>query len=318
MTISYTFLHNVLVPHTAFTDGVARLSYFLDQEPSTMIEPEIIALVGPTGTGKSRLLETVKRAHKAMRTGDGINKPIVMESVPAKPTIKGVGDLLLKNLDPDDTRRYTENEMTRRIKVLMRNCGTQMLIIDEFQHFYDKTNKKVWHHVTDWLKILVDDVGCILVVSGLEECLAVIYQNPQLKSRCRQKIVLPQFLWHIDDHKSQFIAILGGFKDALAEKGLSLPDLRDDKWAFRCYCATGGLLRYIKKLLSEVIIGANIKNQNSALELDDFAKAYERSIGTFQEESFGIMPFDPNLSFGWTPELAMRVKKLAEYSQTEQ
>ncbi len=317
MTVPYTYLHRVLVPHAAFDEGLERLEYFFDPELGELVEPEIIALVGKTGTGKSRLLETLRDHHAAARFLEGINRPIVMVSVPAKPTIKGVGDLILKSLDPNDDRRYTENEMSRRIKTLMKNCGTRMLILEEFQHFYDKTSKKVWHHVTDWLKLLIDDVGCVLVVSGLEECLAVIHQSPQLKGRCRQKIVLPQFLWNDDAHKAQFTAILGGFQDAVAAKSFGLPDLRDEKWAFRCYCATGGLLRYVKKLLSEVMIGASLKKRNSALTLKDFAEAYERSIGTFEIEQFGVAPFDPNLNVEWTQELAKRIEKMAEYAQQE-
>jgi hypothetical protein len=165
------------------------------------------------------------------------------------------------------------------------------------------------------LKLLIDDVGCVLVVSGLEESLAVIYQSPQLKGRCRQKIMLPQFLLNNEEHKAQFTAILGGFHDALVEKGFGLPNLRDADWVFRCYCATGGLLRYVKKLLSELIIGAHLKNQNSALTLDDFAKAYQRSIGSFEEKAFGIAPFDPDLKLDWSPELEKHVKQLAEYAR---
>jgi Bacterial TniB protein len=317
MIIPYTFLHKVLVPHAAFDEGLERLEYFFDPDLGELVEPEIIAVVGKTGTGKSRLLETLRDRHAAARFLEGIKRPVVMASVPSRPTIKGVGDLILKCLDPNDVRRYTENEMSRRIKTLMKNCDTRMLILEEFQHFFDKTSKKVWHHVTDWLKLLVDDVGCVLVVSGLEEGLAVIHQSPQLKGRCRLKIVLPQFLWNNDAHKAQFIAILGGFHDAVAAKSFGLPNLRDEEWAFRCYCASGGLLRYVKKLLSEVMIGASLKRQHSALTLKEFAEAYERSIGAFEDEQYGVAPFDPDLSFVWTPQLAVRVEKMAEYAQQE-
>jgi hypothetical protein len=40
----------------------------------------------------------------------------------------------------------------------MQGTQTRMIMIDEFQHFYDKGTKLIIHHVTDWLKILVGDL----------------------------------------------------------------------------------------------------------------------------------------------------------------
>src|ERR1035438_9865310 len=168
MTVPFSFLHEVLVPHQAFQSGLDRIEYFLECAP--MPEPEILAVLGPPGSAKSRLIETVSLNHRSLRTDDGKDIPIIRVSVPSKPTIKGLGDVILKDIDPDDTRRYTENEMTRRIQVLMKESGTKMLMLDEFQHFFDRTSKKVWHHVTDWLKVLIDAVGCVLVISGLPDC----------------------------------------------------------------------------------------------------------------------------------------------------
>jgi hypothetical protein len=210
MPLPFSFLHDVLVPHKAFRSGLDRIEYFFNCAP--MPEPEILAVLGPSGSGKTRLVETAWLNHGSVRTSDGKDIPIIRVSVPSKPTIKGLGDLILKEIDPDDTRRYTENEMTRRIQVLMKECGTKMLMLDEFQHFFDRTSKKVWHHVTDWLKVLIDAVGCVLVISGLPECTTVIKQCPQFRRRCRQKIILPQFTWLDSEQQCEFRAVLTSLK----------------------------------------------------------------------------------------------------------
>jgi Cdc6-like AAA superfamily ATPase len=153
----YIFLEDVLIPHKAFQVATDRLEMFF-QSTQVMREPICFALLGPSGSGKSRVLETVYQRHQPSRGRDGLNIPIIRVSVPSKPTIKGLGDLILKEIDKNDDRQATENQLTRRIQVLMRNCGTVILMLDEFQHFYDKHSHVVWHHVADWLKVLVDGV----------------------------------------------------------------------------------------------------------------------------------------------------------------
>jgi hypothetical protein len=302
MPVPFSFLHDVLVPHEAFQIGLNRIEYFFNCAP--MPEPEILAVLGPSGSGKTRLVDTVWLNHGTFRTADGKVMPIIRVAVPSKPTIKGLGDLILKEIDPDDTRRYTENELTRRIKVLMKECGTKMLILDEFQHFFDRTSKRVWHLVTDWLKVLIDAVGCVLVISGLPECTTVIRQCPQFRRRCRQKIVLPQFAWLDAEQQSEFRAVVKCFWQAMVDKGLLIPDLREDEWAFRIFCASGGLIGYVKKFLTEIVIEAGL-HPGITLTIDNFAKAYKRFAITFDDLPVaGFDPFQPNLRVEWTGEIA--------------
>lgn len=317
MTISFTFLHDVLVPHKAFQTGLNRIEYFLRSAP--MEEPEILAVLGQARSGKTRLIKTISSAHPSWRDENGRIVPVVRVSVPSKPTIKGLGDLILKELDPEDSRRYTENELTRRIQVLMRECGTKLLMLDEFQHFFDRTSKKVWHYVTDWLKVLIDAVGCVLVVTGLPDCTAVIKQCPQFRGRCRQKILLPQFQWMRDDDQAEFRGIVASFWIAMTEMGIRIPDLRHDVWAYRMYCASGGLTGYVKRLLSEVVIEAELHGHKRELGLNDFAEAYKRFMITFEDlPSASFNPFlHDAFKVEWTDEIAEHVKWIGKAISVE-
>lgn len=303
MTIPFSFLHDVLVPHQAFQKGLDRIEYFFNCAP--MPEPEILAVLGPSGSGKSRLIETVSLNHGSVRTEGGKDIPVIRVSVPSKPTIKGLGDLILKEIDPDDTRRYTENEMTRRIQVLMKECGTKMLMLDEFQHFFDRTKKTVWTYVTDWLKVLIDAVGCILVISGLPECTTVIKQCRQFRRRCRQKILLPQFTWLDAEQQGEFRAVVTSFWSAMVAEKLHIPDLREDEWAFRLFCASGGLIGYLKKFFTEIVIEAGI-HEGVDLGLSNFSAAYKRFAITFEDlpEVACFDPFLPDLKVEWTDAIA--------------
>ncbi len=262
-----TFLDDVLIPHKAFQAATDRVEMFF-QSAQAMQEPVCFALLGPSGSGKSRVLDYVYQRHQPSRGPDGLHIPIIRVSVPSKPTIKGLGDLILKDIDKSDERRYTENELTRRIQVLMRNCGTVLLMLDEFQHFYDKHGHVVWHHVADWLKVLVDNVRCVLVVAGLPECSAVIEQNEQLARRFRAPIRLPRFSWQNDAERDEFIACLETFYEVISEH-CGVPRFHEEPWAFRCYCATGGLIGYLKNLLSELLVHSVIQKKTK-LDMEDF------------------------------------------------
>ena len=88
-----------------------------------------------------RVLDVCERQHPKVRREDGMYVPILRVTTPSKPTVKGLAEVLLEGLGAVDATRGTENERTRRVKYLMRNTGTRMLMIDEFQHFFDKGTK---------------------------------------------------------------------------------------------------------------------------------------------------------------------------------
>ena len=106
--------------------------------------------------------------------------PILRATVPSGPTVKSLAGKLLEALNAPDPERGTENEKSRRLRVLMKNSGTRMVMIDEFQHFYDRGKRQIMHNVADWLKVLIDDTRTTLVVAGLGSCRNVIDRNEHL------------------------------------------------------------------------------------------------------------------------------------------
>ena len=175
-------IESTLVPHTAFADASARLRQcfeYADESP----EPICFAIVGESRTGKSRILEEFEREHRPSRTEAGLIVPIVRVSAPSKPSAKSLCEILLRKLGDPKWDTGTENRKTARLEKLLKDCHCQMLMIDEFQHFFDKATHKVFHHVADWLKVLADNTRIALVVTGLESCLPVLLRSEQLSGR---------------------------------------------------------------------------------------------------------------------------------------
>jgi len=264
-----------LVFHAAFEAVVSEIETCFNFALEAS-EPICLALVGPSRTGKSRALDVCERRHPKTRTIDGMLVPILRVTAPSKPTVKALAELMLEGLGAEDATRGTENERTRRIKVLMRNTQTRMLIIDEFQHFFDKGTQLVMHHVADWLKILVDDTRCALVVAGLPSCQNVIDTNEQLAGRFHAPIEMPRFSWENLEDREEFIGILHAFYKVLSEH-LKTPEFQQEAMAFRFYCATGGLVGYLTKILRRLVWQA-IARKTTEITLEALHEAHEKAV----------------------------------------
>lgn len=259
-----------LIPHTAFQTATKRITQCCRYGGDSN-EPVGIALIGESRTGKSRLLEECGATFPKVRDEEGINLPILIVSTPSKPTVKGLASEMLKAIGDPMHTSGTEISMTSRLSRLLKEIGTKMLIIDEFQHFYDKGTHQIMHHVADWLKILVDDTKVVLVVAGLPTCRQVIDQNEQLAGRFLAPLVMPRFDWSDTELREEFVAILEAFGESLSMH-FDVPDMAAEEMAFRFYCATGGLMGYVTRLLRQMIWNA-LENNSRLIDLGKIEQA---------------------------------------------
>ncbi len=233
-----------------------------------------LAIIGESGSGKTRILKHVANKYAPEREADGLKVPVLLVSVPSNPTVKGLAMEILHALGDPLFDKGSETAMTIRLRKLLMSADTKLLALDEFQHFVDQAGKKIQHHVADWLKILVDDVEVSLVVAGLPRCTYVIDSNPQLKRRFQAPAVMPRFNWGIADQRMEFRSILDTMQDGLAP--FVFPDLSTDEMAFRVYCATGGLMGRIANLLKQTITNA-IYDNKTQITLEDLNRAAKKA-----------------------------------------
>jgi TniB protein len=165
-----------------------------------------------------------------------------------------------------------------------------MVMIDEFQHFYDRGKRQIMLHVADWLKVLIDETRSTLVVARLPSCRVVINENEQLARRFMASIQLPRFSWTDPTQRGEFISILEAYHNQIA-KDFSLPELYSEEMAFRFFLATGGLMGYLSKLLQITLRDAADRKRTS-ITLEDLNMAHTRAMWfdpTVQEQ---LRPFE--------------------------
>ena len=293
-------IDHTLIPHTAFNSAINRIEQcFRHSEGSS--QAISIAIIGESRTGKTRVLEEFFSRHPARRLTDGMHIPILRVRTPSKPTTKGLAELMLRAVGDPRADKGGEQARTARVGDLLKAVGTKAILIDEFQHFYNRDMLRV----TDWLKNLVEDTNSVLVVAGLPICTQVIGLNEQLKGRFLAPISMPRFLWQIDDDRAEFIAILEAFHAALSEH-FKLPELDSEDMAFRCYCATGGLMGYVSKLLRSSVWNAIDSNSNK-ITLEDLDKAHLESVWNPEELSAVERPFSRRFKTVPTQDILDRV-----------
>lgn len=302
-----SLIQETLVPHNGFIKAVDKIEQCFKYAENSA-DPICIALIGESRTGKTTVLDACIERHPVTRCDDGLTTPILSVKTPSKPTVKGLVEVMLEAMGDEQFCTGTENAKTSRLRKLMRDSGTRMVMIDEFQHFFDKGSRKVMHHVADWLKILVDETKVALVVSGLPSCQAVLEQNEQLVGRFSAPIHMPRFDWQNDALRNEFIAILGAFNESLQEH-YDLPCLNNQNMAFRFYCATGGLFGYLVKILNSAVVEA-IEQKTSMITLGDLAAAHLES--TFNKEfiSAEIAPFLPDFNVQPTIKILQKVSQI--------
>jgi len=298
---------SVLVPHSKFAEAIRKMeqNFTYAQQAS---EPVGMALLGESRTGKSRVLETFLLKHPSQRLDDGMNVPVALVTAPSRPTVKSLAELILEKLGAPDPGHGTENERTRRLKVLMKGAQTRMLMVDEIHHFYDKGTKAIIHHVTDWLKILVDDLRCALVVAGLPSSKVIIDQNEQLAGRFQSPVYLSRFHWTRPDERQEFIGILYEFHEELGGR-FQIPELYQEGMAYRFWTATGGLIGYLTKLLRKAVVNA-VDARTDQISLEDLSIAYHESMWDEPGGDIGLSPFDRNFKLDLTTDTVQHALRI--------
>lgn len=303
----YSLVEEALVLHPAFQVALHRLAQCYRAKQHSK-EAVCVAVVGESRTGKSRALEEFAREHPPIRDEEGLTVPIVQISVPSLPTVSSLVELILEQLGDPIPNKGTETQKTKRARKLLKELNTVILALDEFQHFYDKTTQRVQHIVADWLKVLVDKAEIVLVVAGLPSCLSVIRQNEQLMGRFLAPVKLSRFDW-LDPHEREaFINILVGLQERLPE--FDLPCLGSDEMSFRFFCASGGLIGYVTKLLRQAIWNAT-DNGKTHITLEDLAQAFrDIDISEGGKNISAANPFERGFCVALSDELLSAVRMI--------
>uniref|UniRef100_A0A0C1R924 TniB protein n=2 Tax=Tolypothrix TaxID=111782 RepID=A0A0C1R924_9CYAN len=236
-------------------------------------EPECLFLKGETGTGKTTILKSYCQNYPRRETSTGSVVPVLSVTIPSPATVKSVVTKLLWELGDPAYDKGTTGNQTIRLIGLMKDCGVELVFLDEFQHFIDRDSAKVLKTVSDWLKALILDTKVPMILIGLPEAEAVFQFNCQLSRRFANRHNLLPFSW--SDSGKEFRTFLHAVESQLPLSEVS--DLASEDMAIRFYYASDGIIAYVMKLIRHGIHLA-LKNSQEKLDLNVLALAYEKSV----------------------------------------
>jgi hypothetical protein len=271
-----TVVENMLVPHTAFENITKSLEQGL-RIASTLESSTGIFFPGESRTGKSRALEEFSSQHLPYRGDEGLISPVLRVEVPSEPSVKGLPSEILLAFGDPLSEKGTARERTNRVVTLIKRCKVKMLIIDEIQHFIDKTdNFKVVILLTDCLKTILNKTKIVVVVAGLPYAKSIFSQNEQLRGRFIKCLHMPRFDWQDNNSRGEFLGLLDGFTQLLAEH-FDVPDLGSENLAYRFYLATGGLTGYVINIIRSTVWNI-LEEERLNITIEDFAIAHQQIL----------------------------------------
>ena len=154
-------------------------------------EPDCLLVTGETGVGKSFFLKQYLRQNKRYdvidEDGERTIVPVLYCNLPKAKHPKPVAAHLLRKLgDGLEGGFGTLEELTARLCVQLKEAKVELIIIDEFQHAIETTNKQVIQDIGDWLKLLISETNIPIAFFGVPWCKAILEINKQLKRRVRK------------------------------------------------------------------------------------------------------------------------------------
>lgn len=262
-----------IVEYPAFADAFKKIESVHRRWRIAKVATGVI-ITGQSGSGKTTVLESYCNRFPRYEEPERSVTPVLMVITPANPTVKNLAEAILVALGDGYVNKGSAEEKTRRIYRHLVTCQVELLIIDEFHHFFDSRIGSEARKVTDWLKNLLNQAQIPVIVVGLPRAAMVIRMNEQLARRFSSALYLRPFSFDTDERRREFRAVLKIIHSRLP---IACPDLHEINMARRLYIGSNGLIDYVAKIIDEAVMLVS-RDARPYIDLDVLATAFEESV----------------------------------------
>lgn len=236
---------------------------------------EGLLVYGQHGSGKSTAITHYLSQFKPKRVAGVSRIPVLFSLTPDTPSVVSLSEALLTSLGDPLAKRGTAATKLNRIVHFFKECGVEMLVLDEFQHFYDTHRILEGRRVSDWLKNLMNLTGICIVLVGLPRSIAALNANPQLRRRFRAPLHHAEFRFNDAAAQREFRALLSALEQRLPVR--CTPSLAEPEVARRMYYATHGLIDYVVKIIDGAVAMSGVRTGES-IGLEALASAFKNEV----------------------------------------
>jgi hypothetical protein len=264
-------LRRSLIHYPQFCAAVREIADLHERWRSNA-NPGGMLMYGQSGSGKTTVLDYYVEQFPRKNKQGVIQIPVLKVLTPESPTVKSLAEQILIALGDPAAERGSAATKTRRIAHLFNKCSVEMLILDEFHHFYESHRVSEGRKVSDWLKNLLSDCKIPILLCGLPRSIAALNANIQLRRRFSAPHHLREFSFGTEDDQLEFRGLLKEMEAHLpvrARAPLSDPDI-----ARRFFVASAGLIDYVVKIVDRYISQCDSRH----LSLHELASAFRKEI----------------------------------------
>lgn len=265
-------VEDIRIMHPNFTKAY-RLIEDCHKFSKLSADPQCMLIVGPSGSGKSTVFQSyVTLNDKIVYEETQTKKVILSAEIPSPTTIATVVEALLAKLgDPFPTRGTIGNKNHRLMKFI-KDCGVELIMLDEFQNFVDPDKQRVLYQVSEWFKTLVNTTQVPVVLFGLEGSLEVLKCNEQLSRRFPTRYHLQPFSFKEGEEQDKFRRFLAEVDKRLPFTEFS--GLSDMDMSEAIFIASNGLIDSVMKLI-RLASRLAIEGEQTKVTKTNFADAFK-------------------------------------------
>lgn len=272
-------LRNFICHHSDFSNALTSIDECM-QMSYLNNRPVGSLLLGEGGVGKSTICKLIKSKHKRYKCiEDNFEKLIVPAfyfPVPSPITIKSLAIRMLEELGCTD-HKGTSEQLNYRLRILLKECKTQLIMLDEFHHIYSSSaqKNKSSENVANWIKTLADETKISICLVGLPNIQHNLFIDSQLARRFSCVLKLNPLTLNINDQSGTLTPFL---KQAslYISRNFNItfnPEISSSDISKRIFLATSGYQAYVMQLLYQSCLNA-MNNKRLVVSMSDFHEAY--------------------------------------------
>ena len=242
-------------------------------------EPTNVLLTGEAGTGKTTACNAILTSRpKSVVRREGVecvNVPAFYSLVPSPVTIRGVASAMLSALGDPAPNKGTALDLTYRLGILLQQCRTEVILLDELQHLLKQDMGKS-DNVKDWLKTIINEYKVPVIVVGMPECAEIISKDEQLARRFPRHYRLSDLPFG-PSGKGPFRKFVATLSNAYLEyvELEAMPGFLAKEHALKVFAATGGNPANTTSLFKHAAQVALVDGRES-VSIEDFSNAYSK------------------------------------------
>ncbi|WP_134051647.1 TniB family NTP-binding protein [Rheinheimera aquimaris] len=266
-------------------------------------KPHAVIVHGPSGVGKSFLINRMLEVHKVEDTVELTAVPIVSVETPAENSINGFLISFLTALgDPAPTLGVTGSKRSRVLN-LLKKLNTKLIIIDEAQDLIPKSGADAKSKLIKLLKNMMNLTKIPFAMVGTSNLLEIRTADIQIKTRVKEIVQLSYFNCFDTEQTLDFADYLSSLLSTYPRKVEGFDFCHESQQGelvlnkdicnlVRLALATDGCQRRIHDLLERIAVHTKT---DEVITREHFAKYW--NLADLLEEKLDFNPFAKTVGF---------------------